>query len=42
MKKHSIRRLGAILGGFLSFCAVCLVLGLLVLVPSGKTKAAGS
>ena len=29
MKKDNMRRLGVILGGFLSFCAVCLVLGLL-------------
>ncbi len=42
MKKDSIRRLGAILGWLFSFCAVCLVLGLLVLVPSGKTGVTGS
>ena len=42
MKKDNIRRLGAILGWLFSLCAVCLVLGLLVLVPSGKTGVTGS
>lgn len=42
MKKDNLRRLGVILGGFLSFCAVCLVLGLLLLVPSGKTRVTGN
>ncbi len=41
MKKNKLGRPGVILGGLLSFCAVCLVLGLLLLVPSGKTRVTG-